>query len=262
MELLDGMDLETLIEKYGPQPADRVIDFLIQACNSLAEAHDAGLVHRDIKPANLYVCRVADEVDVIKVLDFGLVRAAVHATSQRPPPAPDAMPRATELESGVQAGAGGNDGARITQVGQAMGTPAYMSPEQALGYELDGRADLYALGCVGFFLLSGRLLFQKSGSLPMMMAHITEEPPEFENCISNYLPSELTAILLRCLAKKSEARPNDARALAVALKAIPIPASEAWTEDQAQAWWATRRPKQTREPSQTNEPAVAVRGVA
>ncbi len=243
MELLDGMDLETLIEKYGPQPAARVIDFLIQACNSLAEAHDVGLVHRDIKPANLYVCRVADEVDVLKVLDFGLVRAAVNATSQRPPPASNAAEKPSELESGVHAGAASKDGARITQVGQAMGTPAYMAPEQALGHELDGRADLYALGCVGFFLLSGRLLFQKSGSLPMMMAHITEEPPQFENCISNYLPSELTAVLMRCLAKKPDARPSDARALAAALKAIPIPASEAWTEAQAQAWWAARRPK-------------------
>ena len=238
MELLDGMDLETLIQKYDPQPAARVIDFLIQACNSLAEAHDAGLVHRDIKPANLYVCRIADEVDVIKVLDFGLVRAAVHGTSQPPPAESATLPRATELESGVHAGANGSDAgdrARITQVGQAMGTPAYMAPEQALGYELDGRADLYALGCIGFFLLSGRLLFQKHGSLPMMMAHITEEPPDFENCVSNYLPHELATLLTQCLAKKPDDRPRDARTLAAALKAIAIPASEVWTEAQAQA---------------------------
>ncbi len=276
MELLDGMDLETLIAKFGPQPAARVIDFLIQACNSLAEAHDVGLVHRDIKPANLYVCRVADEVDVIKVLDFGLVRAAVHATSQHPPADSGTLAQANELESGVYAGAGagtgarmgtgtgtgtgmGMDGARITQVGQAMGTPAYMAPEQALGHELDGRADLYALACIGFFLLSGRLLFQKNGSLPMMMAHITEEPPEFENCISNYLPSELTAILMRCLAKKPEARPPDARALAAALKAIHLPVSERWSETQAKAWWATRRPKPNHPAS---EPSPAERGVA
>jgi serine/threonine protein kinase len=251
------MDLETLIEKYGPQPAARVIDFLIQACNSLAEAHDAGLVHRDIKPANLYVCRVADEVDVIKVLDFGLVRAAVHGSSLKPPaPESASMPQASELESGVHPGAGD---ARITQVGQAMGTPAYMAPEQALGYELDGRADIYALGCIGFFLLSGRLLFQKSGSLPMMMAHITEEPPEFELCISNYLPPELTAVLLRCLAKQPEGRPVDARALAVLLKAIPIPVNERWTEAQAIAWWATRRPKQ---PLAPQEASTDARGVA
>jgi serine/threonine protein kinase len=263
MELLDGMDLETLIERYGPQPAARVIQFLIQACNSLAEAHGAGLVHRDIKPANLYVCRAADEVDVIKVLDFGLVRAAVHPTSLPTLPEPKAAAHTTELESGVHVGAGSKGEARITQVGQAMGTPAYMAPEQALGHELDGRADLYALACVGFFLLSGRLLFQKSGSLPMMMAHITEEPPEFENCIPNYLPPELTTVLLRCLAKKPEDRPNDARALANALKSIPISERERWTDAQAQAWWATRPPKPPpREPPPSAEAANTTRGVA
>jgi serine/threonine protein kinase len=105
MELLDGMDLETMVGTHGPQPAARVIDFLIQACNSLAEAHDAGLVHRDIKPANLYVCRIADEVDVIKVLDFGLVRAAVHPTSKHPPPHHGARDTGREAISGVHPGA-------------------------------------------------------------------------------------------------------------------------------------------------------------
>ncbi|HET7541105.1 MAG TPA: protein kinase [Polyangiaceae bacterium] len=273
MELLDGMDLETLVEAHGPQPAARVIEFLIQACNSLAEAHDVGLVHRDIKPANLYVCRIADEVDVIKVLDFGLVRAAVRKSSLRPPGA-GTLPTGREMVSGVHKGPprslenvgematalapsvrpeatseteaveGTGDGSeRLTQVGQAMGTPAYMAPEQALGYELDGRADLYALGCIGFFLLSGRLLFERNGSLPMMMAHITDAPPDFKNRISNYLPPELTEVLMRCLAKKPHDRPSDARALAAALKAIHIPPAQQWTDAQAQAWWASRKPK-------------------
>lgn len=264
MELLDGMDLESLVETYGPQPAARVIDFLVQACNSLAEAHDAGMVHRDIKPANLYVCRIADEVDVLKVLDFGLVRAAVNKSSLRPPTS-GTHPTRNEATSGVHPGPGrrsdddegtsasrlatananddsdGNE--RLTQVGQAMGTPAYMAPEQALGYELDGRADLYALGCIGFFLLSGRLLFERNGSLPMMMAHITDPPPEFQNRISNYLPAELAQVLMQCLAKKPHDRPNDARALAAMLRAIEIPQAQEWTEAQAQAWWATRKPK-------------------
>src|SRR6478609_5111047 len=260
MELLDGMDLETLVENYGPQPAARVIDFLIQACNSLAEAHDAGMVHRDIKPANLYVCRVADEVDVIKVLDFGLVRAAMNKTSERPPALPGPGQAGQETKSGVHQGpprsvlsyeesvtdtAGGEGQERLTQVGQAMGTPAYMAPEQALGYELDGRADLYALGCIGFYLLSGRLLFERNGSLPMMMAHITDTPPEFKNRISSYLPAELASVLMRCLAKKPHDRPSDARELAAALKAIPIPPPQAWTDAQAQAWWTARKPKPT-----------------
>ncbi|MEI9942412.1 MAG: serine/threonine protein kinase [Pseudomonadota bacterium] len=278
MELLDGMDLETLVHRFGPQPAARVIDFLIQACNSLAEAHDAGLVHRDIKPANLYVCRVADEVDVIKVLDFGLVRAAVRETSQRPPPVGSSRHTGEETESGVHQGARispGENGApdtvtsmgeeRLTQVGQAMGTPAYMAPEQALGYELDGRADLYALGCVGFFLLSGHLLFQRNGSLPTMMAHISDQPPDFKTQIPGYLPAELATVLLHCLAKKPAARPSDARALASALKAIHIPLAQEWSEAQAQTWWAARHPK----PSPPAAPAAhasvtqpAQRGVA
>jgi serine/threonine protein kinase len=285
MELLDGMDLETLVDKYGPQPAARVIDFLIQACNSLAEAHDAGLVHRDIKPANLYVCRVADEVDVIKVLDFGLVRAAVNATSLRPPSsvrsherqekesgvhegarrnAPHDVAIAADPNTGTDTGTGGGD-ERLTQVGQAMGTPAYMAPEQALGYELDGRADLYALGCIGYFLLSGRLLFDRNGSLPMMMAHISDAPPELKSQVANYLPAELTTLLLHCLAKKPSARPKDARALAAALKAIHIPPTQVWSEVQAQSWWAARKPKPAPvtahvDPASATQPAQ--RGVA
>src|SRR6188768_3828351 len=280
MELLDGMDLETLVDKYGPQPAARVIDFLIQACNSLAEAHDAGLVHRDIKPANLYVCRVADEVDVIKVLDFGLVRAAMNKTSERPPALPGPGQAGQETKSGVHEGpprsvfnyeesvTDADDGVgqeRLTQVGQAMGTPAYMAPEQALGYELDGRADLYALGCIGFYLLSGRLLFERNGSLPMMMAHINEPPPEFKNRIATFMPAELTTLLLQCLGKKPSQRPSDARALAAALKAIQIPPANEWSEPQAQAWWATRRPKAA-PPTSPIDPACATqpaqRGVA
>jgi len=287
MELLDGMDLESLVETHGPQPAARVIDFLIQACNSLAEAHDAGLVHRDIKPANLYVCRIADEVDVIKVLDFGLVRAAVHHSSERPPSSNQAPAKGHEAKSGVHVGAkrvtheegepsaatatdgtglaSGAGAERLTQVGQAMGTPAYMAPEQALGYELDGRADLYALGCIGFFLLSGRLLFERSGSLPMMMAHITDQPPEFKNRIANYLPPELDTLLMQCLAKKPHERPSDARAFAAALRAIPIPPAHEWTQTHAQTWWAARKPKPApvaAHPDATLATEPAQRGVA
>ena len=236
MELLDGMDLESLVEKFGAQPAARVIHFLIQACNSLAEAHDAGLVHRDIKPANLYVCRVADEVDVVKVLDFGLVRAALHNENQQlqSPPSSGVTPSASHVEDGKS-----ND-ARLTQMGQAMGTPAYMAPEQALGYESDGRADLYALGCIAFWLLTGRLLFERSGSLPMMMAHITEAPPDITSNVTGHVPAALVTLLESCLAKQPADRPHDARAFASALRAIAIPASEQWTDERAHAWWRDR----------------------
>jgi len=249
MELLDGMDLETLVEKFGVQPAARVIQFLIQACNSLAEAHDAGLVHRDIKPANLYVCRVADEVDVIKVLDFGLVRAALRGPDQQGQSAPSSD--AVEAPVSPQVGE-----ARLTQMGQAMGTPAYMAPEQALGHDSDRRADLYALGCVGFWLLTGRLLFERSTSLATMMAHITEPPPQIEHRVTRYLPPELATLLRFCLSKQPADRPSDARALARALKAIPIAPDEQWTEACAQAWWRERTSRAPA-PARQEEPGIA-----
>jgi serine/threonine-protein kinase len=140
-----------------------------------------------------------------------------------------------------------------------------MAPEQALGYELDGRADLYALGCIGFFLLSGRLLFERNGSLPMMMAHITDQPPEFKNRIAHYLPPELATLLMQCLAKKPHDRPSDARAFAAALRAIPIPPGQEWTETHAQTWWAARKPKPPPtivHPAATLATQPAQRGVA
>ena len=173
MELLDGMDLETLVDKFGAQPAARVIHFLIQACNSLAEAHDAGLVHRDIKPANLYVCRVADEVDVIKVLDFGLVRAALRRATSRGQSAPSASARSNAATTSAQTK---RDVRRRWD--KPWAHPPSWRPEQALGHESDGRADLYALGCVGFCQLTGRLLFERSTLPATMMAHITEPPPQ------------------------------------------------------------------------------------
>ena len=238
MELLDGMDLESLVLKFGPQPVGRVIEFLIQACNSLAEAHDAGLVHRDIKPANLYVCRIADEVDVIKVLDFGLVRAALQSPEEQ---------RRAALTSGtmpVESGESTADSSdpRLTQLGQSMGTPAYMAPEQALAHEADGRADLYALGCVAYWLLTGRLVFDKSGSLPMMMAHLTEAPPDLTQGATGFVPAELARLLERCLGKQPGDRPENARALAAELKAIALPESERWTDERAQAWWQEHCP--------------------
>src|SRR5262249_20323632 len=130
MELLDGLDFESLVRRYGPQPAARVIPLLIQACASLGEAHDAGLLHRAIKPPNLFGSRAADEVDIVKLLDFGIVLTAgeppvdgARASDQR---IRDTLPSASKL----------------TQVGAMVGTPGFMAPEQILGMQLDGRADL------------------------------------------------------------------------------------------------------------------------
>ncbi len=224
MELLDGMDLDTLVERHGPLPVERVIRLLTQACSSLAEAHDRGLVHRDIKPANIFVCRAADEVDVVKVLDFGLVLADEQVS---------AMP--------IDGASAGHDGAiesgnaKLTNAGGLMGTPAFMPPEQAMGQALDGRADLYALACVAVWLLTGRLVFPYTDPMQLLIAHMNEPVPDLRAQLPNTVPDALVALLTRCLQKQPQDRPANMRELSRALRAIVLPT--AWTEDRAQAWW-------------------------
>jgi serine/threonine-protein kinase len=230
MELLDGIDLESLVVRYGPQPAGRVISFLTQACRSLAEAHRAGLVHRDIKPANLFVCKVADEVDVVKVLDFGLVHADGHARASGRPP--------TTATASAPASPDAPLPGRLTSAGQFMGTPAFMPPEQGLGQEVDGRADLYALACAGIWLLGGKVLFEANDGMGFIMAHITRPVPDLRSLVSGYFPKELEDVLLECLEKARADRPENAEALAARLQAIVLPEEHVWTESSAQAWWA------------------------
>ena len=147
MELLDGLDLRKLVLDHGPLPAGRVIHLLLQACRSLAEAHGLGLVHRDIKPENLFACRRADEVDVIKVLDFGIVSVQSRAWS-----------------------------AKVSNPEFVVGTPATMSPEQAQGEPLDGRSDIYALGCVAYWLLTASEVFRQADPVRLILAHIHDVP--------------------------------------------------------------------------------------
>jgi serine/threonine protein kinase len=229
MELLDGMDFDTLSKNHGPQPAARVIHLLAQACSSLAEAHDAGLVHRDIKPANLFICRAADEVDVVKVLDFGLVRASGGALPSVT--LSDERMHSTPPELG------------ITRAGGLMGTPLYMAPEQALGQAIDGRADLYALGCVAFYLLTGSPVFSAETPMTILISHVSKPPPDLRSAVKGWLPEELETVLRSCLAKAPADRPSNARTLGAALRAIPIPAEHAWSEKAAHEWWAENHPR-------------------
>jgi serine/threonine protein kinase len=225
MELLEGMDLLTLVERHGPQPPGRVIHLLLQVCSSLAEAHRAGLVHRDVKPANVFVCRAADEVDLVKVLDFGLVQAA--RDPHQPLPV-DSVALQTSLPL---------DG-RLTQVGHQLGTPAVMAPEQVRGEAIDGRADLYSLGCLGVWLLTGHMPFEGPSGLAIMSAHLTAPPPDLGLLAPGYLPRQLDLILRKCLEKNREHRPADAEALAEALRQVALAPAEQWTEDRARSWWA------------------------
>jgi serine/threonine protein kinase len=189
MELLEGMDLESMVKKYGPMPPARVIHILRQACESLAEAHARGLVHRDIKPANIHVGHVGILDDFVKVLDFGLVKS-VSASSE------------------VSLG---------TAVGRTPGTPAYMAPEMALGETVDGRADIYALGCVAYYLLTGKLVFDAENTFQMVAKHLHHKPvpPSERGAIA--IPEKLEEVVLSCLAKNPDDRPSSAAALAQSL---------------------------------------------
>lgn len=238
MELLDGIDLETMTEKFGPQPAARVVQLLLQACNSLAEAHDAGLVHRDIKPANIFVCRAAEEVDVVKILDFGLVLTKGGDEARAATPTADASlahaPTVPPPEPSSSAAA------RLTSHGSYLGTPTFIAPEQALGGEIDHRADLYSLGCVAWWLLTGRLVFGNDNPLAAMTAHMTQEPPPLRPLVHGSLPEELEQVIARCLMKEPAKRPESARELGQLLRRIHFEASEDWTAEQGQLWWRER----------------------
>ncbi|MDB4973389.1 MAG: hypothetical protein JWN48_1730 [Myxococcaceae bacterium] len=241
MELLDGVDFDSLVSKHGVQPPERVVHLLIQVCNSLAEAHSAGLVHRDIKPANLFVCRAADEVDVVKVLDFGLVRPALDEAAEPVPsaPTPPISPQLTNAEGMV-------------------GTPAYMAPEQVQGRSIDGRADLYALGGVAFWLLTGKLVFNHDNTVEQLLAHVHTPVPALRELLPASVPNGLVNLIAACLAKDPDDRPRNARALGRALKALRFPPEQEWTEERAQDWWTSRRPFPAQYPEMEAPRALAV----
>ena len=213
MELLDGLDLEHLVANYGAVSPQRAMAILHQACLSLAEAHDHGLVHRDIKPANIYLCRLADEVDVVKVLDFGLVLSV--------------QPDASDT--------------RLSLPGTVFGTPTCMAPEQARGHEVDGRTDLYALGCVMWWLLAGELPFSAPDAMGLMLAHVNEAPRLLAE-VKPGLPPDLVALVADLLAKDPAARPADAREVIRRLRVIDTAASDLWDDDIAAVWWQKHLP--------------------
>jgi serine/threonine-protein kinase len=212
MELLDGLDLDTLVNKYGPVPAERAVHILMQACKSLAEAHDADLVHRDIKPANLMVCRYGNEFDFVKVLDFGLV----------------ALGNERSVDN------------KVSTEGLVAGTPGFMPPELAAGGQVDGRADIYSLGCVAFWLLTGRLVFDAADHMAMITAHMKEPAPRPSSWAEIEIPPALDDMVLSCLEKDPEKRPQSADVLIEQLGACGFETQ--WTQARARQWWETNRP--------------------
>jgi serine/threonine-protein kinase len=209
MEFLRGLSLSDLVRQYGPVPAARIIYLFRQVCAGLAEAHELGLIHRDLKPANMFVAVRGGESDVAKVLDFGLVKLTRE---------PDAV--------------------ALTGQMNVSGTPLYMAPEQAVGDpSLDARADIYALGAVMYFALTGRPPFQGENAFAVMMAH-GRDPVVPPSQVRPDVPADLEQVVLRCLAKKPGDRYPNVRALGEALAACPSAAG--WGANRADAWWAAQ----------------------
>ena len=250
MELLDGVDLQQLFTGHGPQPAARVISIIAQACQSLAEAHDAGLYHRDIKPANLFLCRAADEVDIVKLLDFGIVHNVADPIEAPHVPSPEAI---AALPS--------TTGERLTMIGTVIGTPGYIAPELAVGAPPGSSGDLYALGCVAWWLLTGGEVFPRPTEDEVIHAHVADDVPDLRSKVRGWLPPELESTVLKCLEKNPNRRPVDARTLAEALFAIEIPPEHAWARTQAVTWWASLGHTKTAAPEATTAAAgVAIVG--
>jgi serine/threonine-protein kinase len=207
MEYLDGIDLQTLSDGEGAQDPARVIYLLAQMAGALAEAHRVGLIHRDVKPANVILCERGGTPDVVKVLDFGLVKRM-----------------------------GGPTDATATGSHQIIGTPLYLSPEAISSPEtMDGRSDLYAVGVVGYLLVTGTPPFTGKSVIEVCTHHLMTPPTPPSERLGKPVPADLEGLLLKCLAKSPSERPSDAAALETMLAACAL--SGAWTKERASAWW-------------------------
>jgi serine/threonine-protein kinase len=215
MELLEGLDLETLVERFGPVPPERAIYFLEQICDSLGEAHEMDLIHRDIKPRNLYACRYGRKADFVKVLDFGLVK---HGREED-----------------------GRD-VKLTAEDTISGTPGYMAPEQVLGTSpVDARTDIYAVGCVAYWLVTGQLVFRGGTVMETLMQHAQAPPIPPSQRTELTIPASLEETILSCLEKNPDKRPQSADELIRRLGACKAEAP--WAEARAFEWWEKHVPR-------------------
>ena len=212
MEYLPGLSLQELVDRHGPLPPGRIIYLLCQACDALREAHQAGLIHRDLKPPNIFAAYRGARYDVAKLLDFGLVKPIKEEAS-----------------------------AIVTREGTVTGSPLYMAPEQIMRtHAADRRTDIYAMGAIAYFLLTGRPPFLGSDSMAVMVAH-ARDPVEPPSRLRSDVPADLEMVVLRCLEKKPEDRYQDAESLASALSACADAGN--WSAVQAEAWWRENEPR-------------------
>jgi serine/threonine-protein kinase len=216
MELLEGLDLDTLVKRYGPIPAERAAHILRQACLSLADAHANGLVHRDVKPANLIVSRAGTTFDFVKVLDFGLVKL-------------DSAQRADE------------QAVKLTADGSTSGTPGFMAPEVVIGAATtDHRVDVYSLGCVAYWLLTGKLVFEGKTPMEVMIEHARTPATPPSHRVELAIPQPFEDLVMECLEKDPARRPAGADAIIARLDVIHP--TEPWTSERAERWWSSNRP--------------------
>ena len=206
MEMLEGISLQALVNGSGPLPPGRAVHVLSQTCESLHEAHERGLVHRDLKPSNIMLCQIALTYDFVKVLDFGLAK--------------------TLGDSGMT---------QLTMAGTATGTPGYMAPEIALAEEsIDRRADVYALGCVAYFLLTGTTVFEEENPTRMALKHVQDVPDAPSLRSGAAIPPALESLVMQCLEKQPDDRPASMAEVAQRLAQSGV---EPWTAADAAAWW-------------------------
>lgn len=211
MELLDGVDLQRLVERFGPQPSERVAHVLMQMCHSLDEAHARNFVHRDIKPANVYLCHHGEDYDFVKILDFGLVL--------------DRHPTTEEIDDEQR----------------QVGTPAVMAPEMVrFQAPVDARADLYAVGCVAYWLLTGQRVFEAQNRHDMLIMHAHQKPIAPSRRVALEVHPGLERVVMGCLEKNPAKRPQCARDLANELASLSF--DPPWAIDRAESWWKRMRP--------------------
>jgi len=217
MELLVGRNLESLVRDFGPLPANRAVYLLEQACHSLAEAHSRNLVHRDVKPANIYICRMGLDFDFVKVLDFGLVKFGEGASMRL------TLKTADHVTSG---------------------TPAFMAPEVILGGQADRRADVYGMGCVAYWMLTGQLVFEAETAMQMFVEHLHATPVPPSQRTELRIPADVEAVVMRCLEKDPEKRPREAGELLGLWRECRQ--SARWDNVAARQWWDLHLPELSR----------------
>lgn len=208
MELLDGADLERVIQAGGPMPAGRALKVLAEVAGALEEAHGIGLIHRDIKPSNVILCASGGKPDVAKLVDFGLVK---------------------ELAGAGEAG--------LTQPDAILGTPLYLAPEVLTSpAEVNARSDLYALGALGYYLLTAKPVFEGRTLVEVLGHHLHSKPVGLSERLGEPIATDLESLILECLAKSPAERPASARALLDGL--VRCQDFGTWSEQAARSWWA------------------------